>query len=92
MYLTFVTESEPRAQRQAALGKGYKRKNVYFTFVTESELLATRWTFVLKGRKEKKRVLDFCNGASKIRRRQNRGKREQEEKGHRIGRGCKWFG
>ena len=54
VYLTFVTESEPRAPRQVALGKGYKRKSVYFTFVTESELLATRWTFVLKRAKREK--------------------------------------
>ena len=54
VYLTFVTESEPRAKDRAALGNGYKRKSVYFTFVMESELSAIRWAFALNMAKGEK--------------------------------------
>jgi hypothetical protein len=60
VYLTFVTESEPGAKRQAAGGKGYKRKSVYFTFVMESELLPIRWAFCSEmGEKRKSVYLAF---------------------------------
>ena len=74
------------------MGKGYKRKNVYFTFVTESELVSYRIDLCSeKGEKRKSVYLTFVTRAEGPKR-QNRGKREQEEKRYRIGRGCKWLG